>query len=134
MLANPEYKQRMKDLCARDLCDPRWITMPPTAINITIDADCEEEYLATSWRSPDGHSKADPDGFWTRNTGKADKKAQEKKAQEKRDAEEITIGIIEENTVLKNWYADHGFVHTGTKKFPHLPFTVGFMTYMLKGK
>ncbi len=39
----------------------------------------------------------------------------------------ITIGIIEENTVLKNWYAAHGFVHTGTKLFPHLPFTVGFM-------
>ena len=39
----------------------------------------------------------------------------------------ITIGIIEENTVLKNWYAANGFVHTGTKRFEHLPFTVGFM-------
>lgn len=39
----------------------------------------------------------------------------------------IMIGIIEENIRLKEWYAAHGFVHTGTKKFDHLPFTVGFM-------
>lgn len=39
----------------------------------------------------------------------------------------LTIGIIEENTVLKNWYAKNGFAHTGIKKFDHLPFTVGFM-------
>jgi len=39
----------------------------------------------------------------------------------------ITIGIVEENTVLKNWYAAYGFIHTGTKKFEHLPFTSGYM-------
>ena len=43
----------------------------------------------------------------------------------------IHIGIIEENTRLKSWYADNGFVHTGTKVFPHLPFTVGFMQWVL---
>ncbi len=43
----------------------------------------------------------------------------------------ITIGIIEENTRLKNWYKDLGFKHTGTKKFEHLPFTVGFMEISL---
>ena len=42
-------------------------------------------------------------------------------------ASKISIGIIEENTVLKDWYRQLGFVHTGTKKFTHLPFTVGFM-------
>jgi len=42
-------------------------------------------------------------------------------------AEKLTIGIIEENTRLKNWYADLGFLSAGTKIFPHLPFTVGFM-------
>ena len=41
--------------------------------------------------------------------------------------ERISIGIIEENTVLKNWYLAYGFRPTGTKKFEHLPFTVGFM-------
>ena len=43
----------------------------------------------------------------------------------------IRIGIIEENIVLKDWYAKHGFNHTGTKKFDHLPFTVGFMEMKL---
>lgn len=43
----------------------------------------------------------------------------------------ITIGIIEENTMLKNWYTGFGFVSTGTKVFPHLPFTVGFMELVL---
>lgn len=42
-------------------------------------------------------------------------------------AEKITIGIIEENLRLKNWYQANGFIHTGTKTFSHLPFTVGFM-------
>jgi len=42
-------------------------------------------------------------------------------------AHKITIGIIEENTRLKKWYQSQGFLHTGTKKFNHLPFTVGFM-------
>jgi len=39
----------------------------------------------------------------------------------------IAISITEKNTVLKNWYAEYGFVHTGTKTFEHLPFTVGYM-------
>jgi len=41
----------------------------------------------------------------------------------------ISIGIIEENTVLKNWYAANGFAHTGTKKFDHMPITVGYMEW-----
>jgi ribosomal protein S18 acetylase RimI-like enzyme len=39
----------------------------------------------------------------------------------------LTIGIIEENTVLKEWYVKNGFVHSGTRVFDHLPFTVGFL-------
>jgi ribosomal protein S18 acetylase RimI-like enzyme len=39
----------------------------------------------------------------------------------------IKIGIIDDSKVLKNWYAKNGFVHTGTKRFEQLPFTVGFM-------
>jgi GNAT superfamily N-acetyltransferase len=41
----------------------------------------------------------------------------------------ITIGIVEENTRLKDWYAANGFIHTGTKKFEHQPFTAGFMEW-----
>lgn len=46
-------------------------------------------------------------------------------------AKKITIGIIEENQILKDWYRFHRFVHTGTKKFDRLPFTVGFMEQSL---
>ena len=41
----------------------------------------------------------------------------------------ITIGIIEGNTALKKWYVTNGFVHTGTRKFEHLPFAVGYMEW-----
>lgn len=41
----------------------------------------------------------------------------------------IKIGIIEENTVLKNWYTANGFVHTGTQKYDHMPITVGTMEW-----
>jgi len=44
----------------------------------------------------------------------------------------INIGITEENTVLKNWYTANGFIHTGTKKFDHMPITVGFMEWEVK--
>lgn len=45
------------------------------------------------------------------------------------DGQKIKIGIIEENTILKNWYRNNGFVHTGARKFDHLPFAVGFMEW-----
>lgn len=48
-------------------------------------------------------------------------------------ANKIKIGIVEENTILKEWYEKIGFVHTGTKKFEHLPFNVGFMEYVFDG-
>lgn len=45
--------------------------------------------------------------------------------------DKITIGIIEENATLKDWYAAYGFVHTGTQEFEHLPFMVGRMEIVL---
>ena len=42
----------------------------------------------------------------------------------------IKIGIIEESTVLKKWYMQNGFAHTGTKKFDHLPFTSGYLEWI----
>ncbi len=41
----------------------------------------------------------------------------------------IIIGIIEDNTTVKNWYAANGFVHIGKKNFAGLPFTVGLMEW-----
>lgn len=45
----------------------------------------------------------------------------------------ITIGIIEDETVLKDWYLAHGYRPTGTATFPNLPFTVGYMERVLDG-
>ncbi len=39
----------------------------------------------------------------------------------------ISIGIIEENVTLKEWYLKLGFNHISTRKFEHLPFTVELM-------
>ena len=38
----------------------------------------------------------------------------------------MNIGIVEENTILRKWYEDNGFIHIGTKKFVFL-FTCGYM-------
>ena len=43
----------------------------------------------------------------------------------------MKFSIVEENTVLKKWYARHGAVHTGTKKFDFFPFTCGYMEIVL---
>jgi ribosomal protein S18 acetylase RimI-like enzyme len=39
----------------------------------------------------------------------------------------ISIGIINDQEVLKNWYKSFGFIEITIKKFNHLPFTVCFM-------
>ena len=45
----------------------------------------------------------------------------------KHRGERVALGMINESTVLKNWYQELGFKETGTKNFEHLPFTVCFM-------
>lgn len=44
-------------------------------------------------------------------------------------AEKVRLGLIDESNILKEWYRKNGFVHTGTKKFEHLPFTSGYMEW-----
>jgi N-acetylglutamate synthase-like GNAT family acetyltransferase len=46
----------------------------------------------------------------------------------KNSAQKVEIGIISEDTKLKNWYSQFGFVQKHTKKFDHLPFIVAFMS------
>ena len=43
------------------------------------------------------------------------------------DCIKMNIGIVEENTVLRQWYEMLGFKHIGTKKFDFFPFTCGYM-------
>lgn len=50
-----------------------------------------------------------------------------KKKAAEQGGQTLTIGMIEENTRLKNWYLRQGFVHLGTLQIPSLPFTVGKM-------
>jgi ribosomal protein S18 acetylase RimI-like enzyme len=39
----------------------------------------------------------------------------------------VSIGIIDSNTRLKEWYSQQGFKEIGVKTFEHLPFNVCFM-------
>lgn len=49
------------------------------------------------------------------------------KIAEELGCKKVCIGIVEENTVLKEWYASQGFIHTGIQKFDFFPFTCGYM-------
>lgn len=48
-----------------------------------------------------------------------------------RGADRIGIGIIADQTELKQWYRKMGFVEGDSKTFEHLPFRVTFLTFRL---
>jgi hypothetical protein len=41
------------------------------------------------------------------------------------------VGVIAEHTELVSWYERLGFAQTGTRRFPHLPFTVSYLEHVL---
>ena len=43
------------------------------------------------------------------------------------DCRVMEFSIVEENTVLRNWYESSGAVHMGTEKYDFFPFTCGYM-------
>ena len=45
----------------------------------------------------------------------------------KNKGKKVALGMINEQTGLKDWYKKLGFREVSTQKFPHLPFTVCFM-------
>ncbi len=45
----------------------------------------------------------------------------------------ISIGVIGEHTDLQRWYNKLGFKGGETKRFPYLPFSVKYMSYVLPG-
>jgi len=49
------------------------------------------------------------------------------KIAEELNCKKMNIGIVEENKVLRKWYESLGFIHIGTQKFEHFPFTCGYM-------
>ena len=46
----------------------------------------------------------------------------------------ISIGVIGEHSELQRWYKQLGFITGETKRFPHLPFSVTYMTYAVQGR
>ncbi len=46
---------------------------------------------------------------------------------EKHGAKKMKISIVEENSELKKWYENYGFVFTHSKKYDFFPFTCGYM-------
>jgi N-acetylglutamate synthase-like GNAT family acetyltransferase len=44
----------------------------------------------------------------------------------------ISIGVIGEHSDLQRWYRNLGFLDGETKRFPHLPFSVKYMSYAVK--
>lgn len=46
---------------------------------------------------------------------------------EKLEGKKISLGIVDENLLLKQWYLNLGYHQSVQKKFNHLPFTVRFM-------
>ena len=48
---------------------------------------------------------------------------------ESQGVRKVGIGIIDEQTELKAWYMQQGFVVSEIKRFPHLPFTVCLMEF-----
>jgi len=49
-------------------------------------------------------------------------------------ADRISIGIIAEQTELKEWYKRFGFIEVQTKSFRHLPFQVCLMEFEIKSR
>lgn len=47
--------------------------------------------------------------------------------------EKVSIGIIEKNTILRDWYRYYGFAEKSITRFKHLPFTVLFMEKHVAG-
>jgi ribosomal protein S18 acetylase RimI-like enzyme len=46
---------------------------------------------------------------------------------------EASIGIMNQNKPLKDWYLGQGFIETGCKRFERLPFEVCFMSKSIEG-
>jgi GNAT superfamily N-acetyltransferase len=39
----------------------------------------------------------------------------------------LEVGVLHDNQKLVSWYCSRGFELSGTARYPHLPFTVGFL-------
>jgi ribosomal protein S18 acetylase RimI-like enzyme len=49
-----------------------------------------------------------------------------------KNAEKISIGIMNQNNILKKWYQQNGFIEIDVRQYPHLTFDVCFLENRLK--
>lgn len=49
------------------------------------------------------------------------------------NGKKITIWLMNENSILKNWYINYGFLETGLRKNDDLPFTICDMEKYISG-
>jgi len=49
-----------------------------------------------------------------------------------KNIEKISIGIMNQNSILKKWYIQNGYNEVSIKKFPHIKFEVCFLEKYLK--
>ena len=68
--------------------------------------------------------------FWHRGIG-GELVGCAKRFARERGASTLTLGMIDDNEVLRRWYERHGFVTVRQKKFAGAPFTVGYMEQKL---
>ncbi len=126
MAADPEYKQKMMDLCKRDLCDPNWdVTVPsPAVTNIRIDADAEEEYLASGYGSAyaDKAKTANTgNSFWTRRSERhqAALEDMQKQANERREMMQLLQNRVDQRQQLAGTGIGAGFTNAiASRYFP----------------
>ncbi len=51
---------------------------------------------------------------------------------QRKQVERVSIGIISDHEILKQWYLRLGFVEVSTKRFEHLPFDVTYLNYLFQ--
>lgn len=111
MRDEPDFMQRMMDLCERDLCDPAWDTapVPVSYIHVKItdntNNDCGSEYIASSYSQGCGSNfKSESDNSFWNNKSKANDQA--KKLREKRQEEKDMLEfLIEQAQQRKEMFA-----------------------------
>ncbi|MCC8180708.1 MAG: hypothetical protein LIP23_07360 [Planctomycetes bacterium] len=113
MAADPEYKQKMMDLCKRDLCDPAWGTKvpPPAVTTIRIDADVEEEYLASGYGSAVAGKADTSNSFWTRRSERHQEilEGMQEAAQERREMMNLVQKRVDQRKHFATNLANTGY-------------------------
>lgn len=109
MLTDPDYKQRMMDLCKRDMCDPAWNAgNAPKYMHVQITHDTNNQYnhefVSHSYNYDTGpnYEAETRNAFWSKKAKKSDdsQKIREKRLEEKKQLEAIMQSIQDRRKML----------------------------------